>query len=162
MVSSSKDSSRPPAENPAPSGVLNQTTGGAPPDWQSILPTGGGSATLADQPYFSSAATTSSTPPGATAAGGSTSASGSSSATAEALSKLSPAARQAYDAAIAAGDNVEAARILLSAQMTSSRQAPSDQRQFGSSFGGAASGRAGFGSHGSFGKAARASGGHLY
>lgn len=119
MGSSSKDSFRPPADQPAPSGQMTPTPGGGAPNWNSILPQSGAPAQLSDPfrsepngpPALSPATASASTPP----AGAATST--ASNAVPAAVANLPPEQRAQYMAAKAAGNDELAARILLAATM---------------------------------------------
>lgn len=121
MGSSSKDTFRPPADQPAPSGQMTPTPGGGAPAWNSILPVGNGPAQLSDPfrtepggPPAPSPSAPISTPP----AGAATSAAGPTTVPA-AVANLPPAVQREYMAAKAAGNDELAARILLAATMQS-------------------------------------------
>lgn len=118
MGSSPKSDYTPPAEHPAPSGVMTPTPGGGAPNWNSILPTGGGPAQLTDPfrseasgPAAPPATVSASTPPAGAAPAA------ASAAVPAAVANLPPAVQREYMAAKAAGNDELAARILLTATM---------------------------------------------
>lgn len=149
MGSSSKDSVRPPPETPPPSGQLNPTPGGGAPNWNSILPQGGGPAQLSDpfrsEPNGPPVVQSAPVPPAGAA-------SAASQAVPAAVANLPPDQQREYMAAKAAGNDELAARILLAATMQPAMGSPvqrgTDRGGIGRSTGGTP-GRTGFGGWGS-------------
>lgn len=121
MGSSSKSITRPPADQVAPSGQLNPTPGGEPPQWQSILPQGGAPAQLGDQVRMEPFATAAPPPLAPSAPATQQPPTGAAPRAAgvdeQLVASLPPNLRSEYMAAKAAGNEALAARILLAATM---------------------------------------------